>query len=301
MGDMWRSSQRCATVVKCLAPHLSTLLRPDHSSPYPLGFRLQPLLPAAAQLEQVTPIATDSQTLSLLGHFCMLRELYIFVEHSVLLTLPLPQLHTLHLTFFDRALRECHVQCLFSQAPALRQLILDHVPRLGNRDYHIDRCALEALVGLKCQQLDLLTLETHTIDEHPVKLPARIQCPLKLSINVFHWSFLGSAPLLALLARVPNLVALKLVTWCTLWGAYALRDQRGAVLPGVQRLEMMYLRLHMNDSHVPLQSIMSMFPALKHLSLHSDPALQVAEQPDIHTRLWHPFRSCAKLTSLTCV
>ena len=92
---------------------------------------------------------------------------------------------------------------------------------------------------------------------------------LHRSSNIFRWSCLQSAPLFTHLARLPNLVALRLTTRYPSWGAYALWDQHGAIMPNVQRVEMMYLsrpRLQMADSHVPLQSILSMFPALSSLS-----------------------------------
>ena len=186
MEGCYQADRECATAVKCLAPHLSGMLEQRHNSFRISGFRLQPLLPAAVQLEQLTPIGTDSQTLSLLGHFSMLKELHMNVEHSVLLTLPLPRLHTLGLRFRGTALRECHVQCLFSQAPALRQLMLDCTDSLYYSADGLDRWDMEALVGLQCQQLDLLTVQTHTIDEHTVRLLARTQCPLELRINILY-------------------------------------------------------------------------------------------------------------------
>ena len=291
MGSWYQWDSDSAAMVRCLAPHLCGL-----SSACGCGFRLQELLPVAAQLEQLTPIETHLQNLSLLSDFYMLKELHIHLERPVQLTALLPRLHTLHLTCNGTTLRECHLQCLLLQTPALRQLVLSRVV------FGLDRWDVEALVGLQCEQLDLLTVETPSIDEHTVNLLARIQCPLKLSIDMVEWSRLQSAPLFTLLARLPNLVALGLTTeWNTLWGAYALWDQRGAILPHVQRLEMMYLRLRMNDSHVPLQSILSTFPALKQLTLHSEQRLKMAEQPEIHARLWHAITCCAELNSLTGV
>ena len=90
-------------------------------------------------------------------------------------------------------------------------------------------------MGLHCQQLDLLTVETQTIDEDAVEVLARIQCPLKLSIEIVKWSLLGSAPLHTLLARLPNLVALTLNNLADV--SHALWDQYGAYLPDVQLLE----------------------------------------------------------------
>ena len=107
---------------------------------------------------------------------------------------------------------------------------------------------------------------------------------------------LGKRAPLTLLARLPNLVALRLISLSC--ASDALWDHCGACLPAVRRLEIVYLPLHMNDSHLPLVSILSMCPALKHLSLLGYPSLRAAERPGIHTRLWHAFKSCAKLTSL---
>lgn len=75
----------------------------------------------AAQLEHVT----STEDLSLLGHFRMLKELHVVVQHSFQLTAPLPQLHTLALSFYGTSLGESNLQCLFTQAPCLRQLALD--------------------------------------------------------------------------------------------------------------------------------------------------------------------------------
>ena len=287
----------CADLVKCLAPHLSKISQ----SSCQIG--LQELLPAAAQLEQVRFIALNSDNISLLEHFQMLKELHMFVHWAVQLTLPLPRLHTLYLRVWQgTVLREDHLKCLFSQAPALRQLVLDceEDRPLMPVGYHqgLPEWQVEALMGLQCQQLDLLTLVTSHIDEHSVKMLAQFPCPLKLSIAIPAWSLLGSAPLFTMLARLPHLVALKLILLQQ--ASNALWDERGAFLPHVQKLELSHLPLHMNNLHLPLQSILSMCPALKHLSLHSWPKLQVAAKPEVHARLWHAFKSCAKLASLTC-
>ena len=51
---------------------------------------------------------------------------------------------------------------------------------------------------------------------------------------------------------------------------------------------------------VPLQSILSLCPALKHLSLHqSHHHLTRANRREIHARFWHAFKTCANLSSLT--
>ena len=114
-------SSECARMVKCLAPHLNGMSQDVNWSPEPEGFMLSDLLPAAAQLEHVT----STEDLSLLGHFRMLKELHVVVQNSFHLTAPLPQLHTLALSFFGSSLGESNLQCLFTQAPCLRQLALD--------------------------------------------------------------------------------------------------------------------------------------------------------------------------------
>ena len=251
-----------AKVVKCLAPHLSGMLQPNDWDNFSLGFSLQPLLPAAAQLEQVTSFVWDPQSLSLLGQFHVLNVLHVNVLHPVQLTAPLPQLHTLTLRFDYTKFREVHLQCLFCLVPVLRQLVLDCWVATG-----LDRWDLEALVSLPCQQLNLLTLQTHNIDEDTVKMLARIQCPLELRINILQWRCLGAAPLLTLLARLPNLVALRLAASWTPWDAYALWDQCRACLPHVQKLEIEDLPLPLYDSHLFLQGLLSMCPTVKHLCL----------------------------------
>ena len=75
------------TVIKRLTPHLRGLsLHPRQG----YGFNLRHLLPAAAQLEQITGI--EHKFLSCLGHFHMLKVLHIDVrqrhQHSTLLTHP---------------------------------------------------------------------------------------------------------------------------------------------------------------------------------------------------------------------
>ena len=153
-------------------------------------------------------------------------------------------------------------------------------------------------MGLQCQQLDLLTVNTIFIDEHTVKSLARIQSPLKLSIDVSWWSVFASAPLFTLLARLPNLVALRLMS--PQEASNALWDQRGAILPNVQRLKITHVPLYKSDSHLPLQSIVSMCPAVKHLCLRDRVALDCNKHPpEMYARLWHAFKSCAKLASLT--
>ena len=297
MAGLPFKDRTCPPVVECLAPHLPGM---SIERPSGRGFRLRDLLPAAAQLEQVEFI-WSWYDFSLLGQFHMLMALHVNVEYSLQLTAPLPQLHTLTLRFHDTPLREANLQCLFPQAPALRQLVVEDyhrkaVPGWWQGPHALGRGDMEALVGLQCQQLDLLTVSTNAIDEHTVNLLARIQCPLKLSVDIQEWSLLGSAPLLTLLARLPNLVALRLISLP--YASNALWDQRGACLPDVRRLEMIDLPLHMADSHLPLLSILSMCPALMHLTLHGYPKVEMAEQPDIYTCLWHAVISCAKLTSL---
>lgn len=105
------------------------------------------------------------------------------------------------------------LQCLFSHAPALRQLVLDGKVPLGCTEafwWGLQRRDFEVLVRLRCQQLDLLTVFTEIIGDQSVTLLARIQCPLKLRIDLAHRSWLRSAPLFSLLAELPNLVALQL-------------------------------------------------------------------------------------------
>ena len=288
-----------AKVVKCLAPHLNGILQCTDS----LGVSLQPLLPAAAQLEQVTSFVIDSNSFSLLGQFQALKVLNVIVGHPFELTACLPQLHTLTLRSLEPLLSLLNLQCLFSQASALRQLELgclawqqDANCGLDRWDMHIHK---EALVGLQYQQLDLLTVDTCYTDEHTVKsLLARIQSPLKLSIDIYCWSSLKSAPLFTLLARLPNLVSLGLLNLKA--ASNALWDQRGAILPNVQRLEITHVPLYESDSHLPLESILSMCPAVKHVCLRGHRAPNHTKYPpEIYARLWHAFKTCAKLVSLT--
>ena len=127
----------------------------------------------------------------------MLRVLHVNVRHSVLLTASLPYLHTLGLRFYGTLLREVNLQYLFSGVPALRQLVVEceHDYVWGENNLcALDRWDVEALVGLQCQQLDLLTVDTSIIDDHTMNLLACIQCPLKLSIDIKEWSLLESAP-----------------------------------------------------------------------------------------------------------
>ena len=295
-------------MVECLAPHLCGM---SIGTVSPRGFRdlrLQLLLPAAAQLEQVADISTDPEDLIVLGHFCMLKQLQVNVRQSFKLTVLLPHLHTLHLRFCGTFLRECSLQCLFSQAPALRQLVLDyslvtqysepespwHRPSMSAQSWE-----MKAVVGLQCQQLDLLTVITTPLDEHSVKLLARIQCPLKLSIDVPGFCIFASwegTTLFTLLAGLPNLSELHLTAPCE--ASNALWDQRGAILPYVQRLEVDYPALPLSDLQSLLQSIMSMCPALKHLSLYSLHPVPLAEKAHIQANFWAAFKSCAKLDSL---
>lgn len=110
---------KVAEAVKCLVPHLCGMsMQPS------FPFRLQPLLPAAPQLERLEAIVTDSETFSLLGQFPMLKDLYVHVRHSIQLTAPLPQLHTLRLLSWRVPLRQDTLQCLVSHATALRRLVL---------------------------------------------------------------------------------------------------------------------------------------------------------------------------------
>ena len=280
-----------AKVVKCLASHLNGILQCTDS----LGVSLQPLLPAAAQLEQVTSHVFDSDSFSLLGQFQALKVLDVIVGHPFELTACLPQLHTLTLRSLEPLLSQLNLQCLFSQASALRQLELG-LAWQQEAHYGLDRWDMEALVGLQCQQLDLLTVHTIYIDEHTVKSLARIQSPLKLSIDIYCWSSLRSAPLFTLLARLPNLVSLRLLKLKA--ASIALWDQREAILPNVQRLEITHVPLHGRDSHLPLQSILSMCPAVKHVCLRGHRKVY-HDPPEDYARLWHAFKTCAKLASLT--
>ena len=257
-----------------------------------LGFMLHHLLPAAVQLERAS-IDVDPDDMSMLGQFHMLKELHVNVHHVMQLTAPLPRLHRLILRFYKTWWTMVDPQCLLSQAPALRQLVLDCMTQyLG-----LNKWDMEMLVHLPCQQLDLLTVVTNTIDEHTVTLLARIQCPLKLRINIMIWSGLGSAPLFSLLAGLPNLIALQLVQLDR--ALNALWDQCGAILPHVQRLEVDWLPLPMSDFCLPLQSILSMCPALKHVYLHSFEEVSLTSRLEVRVRFWHAFKSCAKLVSLT--
>ena len=291
-------SAKVAEVVKCLVPHLCGMW----VQPNTLAFSLQPLLPAAAQLERLGAIETDSETFSLLGHFPMLKELSVHVQHLRQLTAPLPQLHTLQLLFWGALLRQDILQCLVCHAPALRRLVLGCESEWPHFTYRpsppgLQRWDIQALVGLQCQQLDFLTVQTDIIDEHTVTLLACIQCPLQLWIDVSDLSLLRSGPLLTLLARLPNLVGIALDNIAT--ASSALWDQRGACLPYVRWLQLSSLPLDMNDSHMPFQSILTMFPALKHLALHSDPPLSLAARPGVHAHLWDAFKTCAsQLVSL---
>ena len=157
------------------------------------------------------------------------------------------------------------------------------------------RWDLEVLERLQCQQLDLLSVCLDTIDEPSVTLLARIQCPLKLCINAVRWS--TSVPLFRLLAGLPNLIIL--VVLCPPEASSALWAQCGAVLSYVQRLEVDYYPLPLRDLHLPLGSILSICPALKHLSLHTYNSVSRAEKLHVHARFWHAFKSCANLISLT--
>ena len=150
---------------------------------------------------------------------------------------------------------------------------------------------------MQCHQLHWLTLQTDVIDDHTVTLLAHIQCPLHLCIDVFKSSLWGRGPLLALLARLPNLRQLSPTNIA--FASTALWDQRGACLPHVQCLEISSLPLDMHDLHMPFRSILSMFPALKHLTLISDPPLSRAARPDIHAHLWHAFKTCVSAPGLT--
>lgn len=294
------SANNCARVVTGLAPHLSGI------SVQPL--KLQTLLPAAAQLEHVAHINMDSENVSLLGQFRMLKELHVNVQHLDQLRVPLPQLHTLGLNFAGTLLRNGDLQCLLSQAPALRQLVLDRGKDISpwllgaapQDSLGLIRRDIEALVGLQSQQLDLLTVITSAIDEHTVSWLARLQCPLKLSINIdiAQWNLIRTVPLHTLLARLPNLVALTLENFHI--ASMLMWDQRGACLHNVQRLEISSYPLERSDSHLPLQSMLSVCPALKHLSLHSWPGLSYTAQVEVHACLCHAFKNCAKLVSLTC-
>ena len=182
-----------------------------------------------------------------------------------------------------------------SHAPALRQLVLDCAVQPGWQSCGLHKRDMEALVHLQCQQLDVLTLVTHIIDEQSVSLLARIKCPLKLDIDTVCWSSLGSAPLFTLLAGLPNLTELELTL--IQYASNVLWDQRGAILPYVQRLKVVAVPLR--DSLLTCQSILGMCPALKHLHLHSASCVTVADRLEFHADLWHAFKSCAKLASLT--
>ena len=295
-GDMWRFSDNKCAMVKSLAPHLCRMV---YSAPrLSPGIRLQTLLPAAAQLEQVMHIDMDPNDVSLLGQFHMLKELHVTLRHPVQLTAPLPQLHTLRLMFHGTVLREVNLQCLFTHAPALRQLVVDCGEERATNRNSLNIWDMEALVRLQCLQLDLLTIHTIAIDEHSVTLLARIQCPLKLSIGIRRWGCcrLGKgAPLLTLLAGLPNLVELELFSFPH--GSYVLWDQRGAILPYVRRLAVNFWPA--SDLQLLTQSILSMCPALTHLSLHSHTYISLAARLEVHAQLWPAFKICAKLVSLT--
>ena len=286
-----------AKVVKSLAPHLGGILQSNGW----LGVSLQPLLPAAAQLEQVASYVVDSNSFSLLGQFQALKVLHVVVQNPFELTARLPQLHTLTLRSLEPLLSQLKLQCLFSHVPALRQLELGWLEGPSwqrSPHYGLDRWELEALMGLQCQQLNILTVNTIHIDEHTVKSLARVQSPLKLSIDVCCWSSLRSAPLLTLLARLPNLISLRLMHLNL--ASNALWDQRGAILPNVQRLEITHVPLYQSDSHLPLQSILSMCPAVKHLCVRGFSKLYYEKHcPEVYARLWHAFKCCAKLASFT--
>ena len=97
------------------------------------------------------------------------------------------------------------------------------------------------------------------------------------------WSFVKSAALFTLLARLPNLIALTLLHLHE--ASNALWDQGGATLPCVQKLEVIWLPLGMSDWTLSLQSIVSMCPALKHLSLRgSNPSVPEASRLVMHAR-----------------
>ena len=222
----------------------------------------------------------EPNNISLLGRFFMLKELYVSVQHVVQLTTPLLQLHKLGMRFeHGTLLRGFYLQRLLSHAPALRQLELDCKHVYADRAVPcgcwascccgLNRCDMEVLACLQCQQLDLLTVTNSTIDDESVKLLAHIQSPLKLRMDIVTWSFLESAPLFTLLAGLPNLTALTLIRLHE--ALNALWDQGGATLPYVQRLEVFRLPLGMSDWSLSLQSIVSMCPALKHLYLRSYP------------------------------
>ena len=244
-----------------------------------------------------------------LGRFHMLKELYVNVQHVVQLTAPLPRLHKLGMTFnLDTPLRDFNFHCLLSHAPALCQLELYCMHHVADKPVQccygatcfcgLNRTDLEALACLQCQQLDLLTLITSNIEEDNVTLLARIPCPLKLQIDIRTWSCLQSAPLFTLLATLPNLIALALDYLHE--ASNALWDQGGATLPCVQRLQGRCLPLAMSDLTLPLQSIVSMCPALRPLSLHSSyPSVPEAIRHEVHARFWHAFKRCVELVSLT--
>ena len=151
---------KVAEAVKCLVPHLCGIsMQPS------FPFRLQPLLPAAPQLERLEAIVTDSETFSLLGQFPMLKDVYVHVRHSIQLTAPLPQLHTLRLLSWRVPLRQDTLQCLVSHATALRRLVLGCKSKSHSG---LQRWDIQALVGVQCQQLQWLTLQTNIIDVHTV-------------------------------------------------------------------------------------------------------------------------------------
>ena len=289
--------QGCAKVGQCLGPHLCRLSA--HSRGF-FDLRLQLLLPAAAQLAQVTSLEFDvyaPENISLLGQSHMLTVLHVNVWRPVQLTAPLPRLQTLGLRFYGSLVREYNLQCLFSAAPALRQLDLEYKVRWG--PFGLDRWDLDALVGLQCQQLHLLTSDTDTITEHTVKLLACIQCPLKLRIGAgLELELLEEHATPDTAGKAPRFGAL---TFISLQRALnALWDRRGALLPDVQRLEIVDIPLDLSDSQLPIKSILSMCPALRHLSLHACPPLSLAAQPEVLCAPVDAFQSHAKLVSLTC-
>ena len=277
----------CEQIVKSLVPHLCGM---TFNFTLNGGFGLQHFLPAAAQLERVCMLGCPDD-ISMLGQFYMLKELHVEgdVRHLVQLTTPLPRLHTLILRYHGTVLRKVNLQYLLPHAPALRQLVLDPVSFYG-----LDRRDMEVLVRLQCQQLDLLTVFTTFIDEQCVTLLARVQCPLKLEIDIYKWRYRGE-PLFTLLAGLPNLVALSIVSVQD--ASNALWDQRGAILPYVQRLEVLDLDVPLSDSLLTLQCMLGMCPALKHLHLEGA-AVSLANRIEVQAHFWHAFKSCAKLVSL---
>ena len=98
------------------------------------------------------------------------------------------------------------------------------------------------------------------------------------------------------LARLPNLTIIKLV--CLHEASNALWDQRGAIKPFVQRLEVEHLLLAMSDLLLPFPSILCLCPALS-TSPCTAVVKQMASRLELHAHIWHACKTCVKLVTLT--